>query len=481
MPAGVVGLMLQADLLALATSSGHPATTEQWLSRLVLGGIQLQVVLQAATAEELVQQQQLLSRLELPESVSVISTQPRVLPVCLRSAAAGMALDSTTVAYAAQDTPAAHNACQSAGVHFFPDTSTQDRPQPLFRLMQQVANSHRQQSGAFIVGYTMKPSRERALAARGMLPLAPLHNVCFVPVDFAHPLDEQGPFDVILHKGTDELISSSPHEMPSFSARIGALAAFVRSHPETVMVDPIERVQQVVDRNVLNACLEQAAATARSQGLPVGTPASIQVDKGGIDQQICNHMTGSGIQLPCIVKPRVACGTPEAHHMALVLRNEGFQEMQVAMPGCLQQFINHNGLLYKVYVMGDQLHVTERQSIPNLSAAGSQDAGLPSLIEFDSLKSLPQRDYLQPHYESQQQLQGKGISQEVVHVVTAQLKAILGLTLFGYDVIVEEHSGVHYIIDVNYFPSYKEFPDVAGALAAVIQSVYKAKQTHRNV
>lgn len=36
---------------------------------------------------------------------------------------------------------------------------------------------------------------------------------------------------------------------------------------------------------------------------------------------------------------------------------------------------------------------------------------------------------------------GKGISQEVVHVVTAQLKAILGLTLFGYDVIVEEHSG----------------------------------------
>lgn len=25
------------------------------------------------------------------------------------------------------------------------------------------------------------------------------------------------------------------------------------------------------------------------------------------------------------------------------------------MPGCLQQFINHNGVLYKVYVMGDQV------------------------------------------------------------------------------------------------------------------------------
>ena len=25
------------------------------------------------------------------------------------------------------------------------------------------------------------------------------------------------------------------------------------------------------------------------------------------------------------------------------------------MPGCLQQFINHSGVLFKVYVMGDQV------------------------------------------------------------------------------------------------------------------------------
>ena len=53
-----------------------------------------------------------------------------------------------------------------------------------------------------------------------------------------------------------------------------------------------------------------------------------------------------------------------------------------------------------------QLHVTERQSIPNLTAEASEGGSLPALIEFDSLKSLPQRDYLQPHYESQQQTSG---------------------------------------------------------------------------
>ena len=52
------------------------------------------------------------------------------------------------------------------------------------------------------------------------------------------------------------------------------------------------------------------------------------------------------------------------------------------------------------------MHVAERQSIPNLPAEHSGAAGLPHTIAFDSLKSLPQRDYLQPHYQSQQQPPG---------------------------------------------------------------------------
>lgn len=53
------------------------------------------------------------------------------------------------------------------------------------------------------------------------------------------------------------------------------------------------------------------------------------------------------------------------------------------------------------------MHVAERQSIPNLPAAPAQAAGLPEVFAFDSLKSLPQREYLQPHYESQQQPPGE--------------------------------------------------------------------------
>ena len=39
------------------------------------------------------------------------------------------------------------------------------------------------------------------------------------------------------------------------------------------------------------------------------------------------------------------------------------------------------------------------------------------------------------------QTAGTGINDDVVQMLTAELKDILGLRLFGFDVIVQEHSG----------------------------------------
>ncbi|DBB10768.1 TPA: hypothetical protein ACH3X3_007252 [Trebouxia sp. C0006] len=361
-------------------------------------------------------------------------------------------------------------------------TIMQNSSQQLQQLLRHVADSHRRRvTAALLVGYTMKPSRERNLASRGLLPLTAPHGVCFVPVDFGQPLEQQGPFDVMLHKATDELISRGPKQLPEFSARIASLAAYTEANPETVLVDSLDKVHQVIDRQTLTMCLEEAARAARAQGFAVQTPPSIQVDRLGPDAETRHLLAQSGIRLPCIVKPRVACGTPEAHQMAVVLQEDGFQDLQVAMPGCLQQFINHNGVLHKVYVMGDQMHVAERQSIPNLPAVATQAAGLPQVFAFDSLKSLPHRDYLQPHYESQQQPAGSGLNMEVVRVVTDELRKRMGLTLFGYDTVVQENTGVHFIIDVNYFPSYKEFPDAAKALSDVLKKAFHTQRSQQQL
>ena len=55
------------------------------------------------------------------------------------------------------------------------------------------------------------------------------------------------------------------------------------------------------------------------------------MDRLGPDAETRHLLAQSGIRLPCIVKPRVACGTPEAHQMAVVLHEDGFQDLQVLL------------------------------------------------------------------------------------------------------------------------------------------------------
>lgn len=82
-------MMFQARLSSQAhqqasAHAGHIATTEQCLQRLILGGIAVIVLVEASTAEAAVQQQNLLSNQYLPEGVSIVTSQPRLLAICLR-------------------------------------------------------------------------------------------------------------------------------------------------------------------------------------------------------------------------------------------------------------------------------------------------------------------------------------------------------------------------------------------------------------
>lgn len=62
------------------------------------------------------------------------------------------------------------------------------------------------------------------------------------------------------------------------------------------------------------------------------------------DSQVLDHdvaklregMAQLGMAFPCIMKPRVACGTPESHTMALLLKPEGLLESKVPLPASLQ-------------------------------------------------------------------------------------------------------------------------------------------------
>lgn len=64
--------------------------------------------------------------------------------------------------------------------------------------------------------------------------------------------------------------------------------------------------------------------------------------------------------------------------MAIVFNQEGLSAVQ---PPCVvQNFINHNAVLYKVFVVGESYTVVQRPSLKNFSAgmSGNQAFRLPS-------------------------------------------------------------------------------------------------------
>jgi len=49
------------------------------------------------------------------------------------------------------------------------------------------------------------------------------------------------------------------------------------------------------------------------------------------------------------------------------------------------------------------------------------------------------------------------IEKEIVRVMCREINNRLNLSLVGFDLIRETKTGVYYLIDINYFPSFKGF------------------------
>lgn len=89
--------------------------------------------------------------------------------------------------------------------------------------------------------------------------------------------------------------------------------------------------------------------------------------------------TEPGLGLVLGVSPGLALMKPWAPstQMAIVFNQEGLSAIQ---PPCVvQNFINHNAVLYKVFVVGDSYTVVQRPSLKNFSAGTSGNCSPTSL------------------------------------------------------------------------------------------------------
>ena len=381
-------------------------------------------------------------------------------------------------------------------------------------------------------------------------------------LDAGRSLEEQGPFDVVVHKLSDDVrvcaqsgngafesVAVGDRDGESVSARrFRALREYCSAHPSVPLVDPPAAVANVVSR------IATCKLLAELHGTPIDCdpegghrqprlvapryvvaadgverdPATRAAIRAALLRTMCPPAPNEehwGSALIC--KPVVACGPGVSHQLTVILDPEAFfgggnQDSSqysgagkgpndaealawLAEPTVVQEYVNHGGRLFKAYVVGiDEVRVFERKSLPDLPQPGqvrrylsSEGVGRAGVVAFDSQKPYPTLEDLitraigcteeSPPVGGERgseapclpipvppapaaaaagtaitgssvaarPLDGSGLL-SAVKDVARKIHGVFGLTLFGFDCVIPDGTADLMVLDVNYFPSYKE-------------------------
>ncbi|KAI4342842.1 hypothetical protein MLD38_027410 [Melastoma candidum] len=319
-----------------------------------------------------------------------------------------------------------------------------------------------------VVGYIMKPSREEDFAKRGAFPMHPTPNgLIFMPLSFELPLHSQlNEVDVVLHKATDEIVSLNLSTLSEVSVRVNyskgmqEVKSYLEHHRQVCVIDPLDKVYPIVDRLEIQKLLSDLKDPDGEGKHKIRGPNFFQVDN--FDDDVILTAKGK-FPFPCIVKPQVACGVADAHSMGIAFEVDNLMGLRVPLPAIVQEYVDHFSTLYKFYVLGEKVFHAAKRSMPNGTTLRklSESKGLKPLL-FDSLKSLPTVTGVEidlPGNGSIPKANSEVLDFDLVTRTAKWLSDRLSLTIFGFDVVVQEGTLDHVIVDINYLPSFKEVPD----------------------
>ena len=241
-----------------------------------------------------------------------------------------------------------------------------------------------------------------------------------------------------------------------------------------ILDPPGPGLDAVFDRSAMAALLSRMPP--RLGGNTIATKAPPTADLQSLSpSHVAAALLDAGIALPCLLKPRAACGTPTAHGFALLMRVDAASEAAVDLPAVAQSFVQHNGTVHKVYCFGDSVFTAEKRSLP---AAPADAAGIASgAVSFDALHALPFSWPGSTHTRPDStHAAAPPLDMTSVRAMAAWLRTATGLTLFGFDVLVDAASGAHLVVDLNYFPSATGVPGAAEALAQTVRDAAAGKR-----
>ncbi|KAF2306726.1 hypothetical protein GH714_020867 [Hevea brasiliensis] len=292
------------------------------------------------------------------------------------------------------------------------------------------------------IGYALAPKKVQSFIQPSLISHASRHNVDLIAIDPSKSLIEQGPFDCVIHKlyGPDWKLQ---------------LEKFYLENPKVPIIDSPDSIERLHNRISMLEVVSRLNIPKRSQVLDV--PKQVVV----LDSE---NLKGNGvvgeIGFPLVAKPLVADGSAKSHKMYQIFDSEGLKRLDA--PIILQDFVNHGGVIFKVYVAGDYVQCVKRKSLPDISQ--EKLATLKGSLSFSQISNLTVRgnegfgDVVDLEKVEMPPL---GFVEEIARAMRRET----GLNLFNFDVIRDAKDRNRYlVIDINYFPGYAKMPNYESVL-----------------
>ncbi|CAK9304637.1 unnamed protein product [Gordionus sp. m RMFG-2023] len=299
------------------------------------------------------------------------------------------------------------------------------------------------------------------------LNFAEFHSICsqvgieLVQINLDLDLDKQGPFDLIIHKLTDVIAKADLNETKALLI-CQKFQTYLNNHPHTLVIDPFDNVRLLLNRFQQYKLIRNALCHMNDIiDTPNFTVLNINKANKKLNQKLLKRYN---IRYPFICKPLEAHGSCRSHEMALVFNSRGLYDNSPLLPPCsfvVQSFVNHNALLFKVFVIGELYFVVKRPSLKNFYPGDNATIFFKSndVSRADACSNLTELDDLIDG-DCSNSITNDNLVRRVVQI----FRDVLRLSLFGIDIIRDHKTGKCHIIDINAFPGYDGVPDFFKAL-----------------
>ncbi|CAK9145307.1 unnamed protein product [Ilex paraguariensis] len=310
----------------------------------------------------------------------------------------------------------------------------------------------------FRVGYALAPKKEASFVQDSLVSLGKEKGIDLIKIDTSKPLIDQGPFDCVIHKlyGKDW-----KNQLEDYSAK----------DPNVLIIDPPEAIERLHNRISMLEVVKGLEIENKTASF--GIPRQIVIYDAKTVAEL--EIEREGLKFPVIAKPLVADGSAKSHKMSLVFNNDGLNKLKP--PIVLQEFVNHGGVIFKVYVVGEYVKCVKRKSLPDVTQEklGILEDSL-SFSQISNLNCIEKMD--DKYYKMMKNLEDAEMPPISFIVDIAKgLREAMKLQFFNFDVIRDTSVGNKYlVIDINYFPGYAKMPGYESVLTDFFWDVLNKKE-----